>query len=428
MTKRKIGLAIFAIINISLVLTLLSPYISNPIVRWRNDAVLATVDENITKHRTGIVNITVVNNLGEPIQGASIHANMTEHDFKFGALWQYGSLTGNIEDDYETCKLFLKLFNTATIPVWWAYWEPNVYTNRSIALCEKYGIHLRGQCVYWPYWESEPNWLNNIEDKNNLTDTLHDRMLNTVGRFKNNISEWEVFNEFFHWIGNSYYGLNRLEFMKNATNWAREINPDIKIIANDFFTTGHGGSAGDLYWFYKDIAQKGVDYDCIGMQAHQFQTDWYPAADLYESFDAFSNFGKTIQITEFMATSRGVPITNSYKKGTWSEERQAEFTEEFYRVAFSHPAVESICYWTTFENNAGQGIFRRDKTPKPAYYTLDNLINNEWRTEKTISTNEEGSALFRGYYGTYNVTVDGGQTFEIKTNATSSNEFLLQIP
>ena len=43
---------------------------------------------------------------------------------------------------------------------------------------------------------------------------------------------------------------------------------------------------------------------------------------------------------------------------------------------------------------------------KPAYQTLDRLINQEWNTsfEKSI---EEQELSFRGFYGEYEITVDG---------------------
>ena len=58
------------------------------------------------------------------------------------------------------------------------------------------------------------------------------------------------------------------------------------------------------------------------------------------------------------------------------------------------------------ENRCGGGLVRFDMSEKPAYKVLDRLINQEWNTsfEKSI----EGQELsFRGFYGEYEVTVDG---------------------
>jgi GH35 family endo-1,4-beta-xylanase len=43
--------------------------------------------------------------------------------------------------------------------------------------------------------------------------------------------------------------------------------------------------------------------------------------------------------------SGGKPITGGWREGTWTEEAQAEFAEQFYRLCFGHPAVASINWW-----------------------------------------------------------------------------------
>jgi hypothetical protein len=55
------------------------------------------------------------------------------------------------------------------------------------------------------------------------------------------------------------------------------------------------------------------------------------------------------------------------------------------------------------------GLVRPDLTPKPVYETLDRLVNREWRTQIDSKTDGDGMIRFRGFYGTYqmSVSVDG---------------------
>ena len=47
---------------------------------------------------------------------------------------------------------------------------------------------------------------------------------------------------------------------------------------------------------------------------------------------------------------------------------------------------------------------------KKAFDVLDDLINNEWRTDVNLITDEEGRAYFRGFFGDYTVKI--GKTSE----------------
>mgnify|MGYP001427966127 CR=1 FL=1 len=44
--------------------------------------------------------------------------------------------------------------------------------------------------------------------------------------------------------------------------------------------------------------------------------------------------------------------------------------------------------------------------PKPVYHVLDELINQEWHTEKRGLLSEDGRLRFRGFYGTYAIRVE----------------------
>ena len=47
------------------------------------------------------------------------------------------------------------------------------------------------------------------------------------------------------------------------------------------------------------------------------------------------------------------------------------------------------------------GLFTRNMEPKPSFYALNNLINEEWKTRSTIKVREDGTATFRGFKGRY---------------------------
>ena len=39
--------------------------------------------------------------------------------------------------------------------------------------------------------------------------------------------------------------------------------------------------------------------------------------------------------------------------------------------------------------------------PKPSFFALDKLINDEWKTKTTVKAGKEGTIRFRGFKGRY---------------------------
>ena len=50
------------------------------------------------------------------------------------------------------------------------------------------------------------------------------------------------------------------------------------------------------------------------------------------------------------------------------------------------------------------GIFTRNMEPKLVYFTLDELINKEWKTCIECKADKEGKVAFRGFRGNYRLS------------------------
>ena len=153
--------------------------------------------------------------------------------------------------------------------------------------------------------------------------------------------------------------------------------------------------------------------------------------------DLYSNFGKPLQVTEVT-----VP---AYSNEPEDEALQAEIIEKLYSIWFSHPNVEQIIYWnlpdgytafapqgdmTAGENYYYGGLLRFDMTPKPAYYTIKNLFEKRWHTETEITSDADGEATFKGFYGKYDLElkIDGKKIKkEINHSKKSKKEFEIVI-
>ena len=88
------------------------------------------------------------------------------------------------------------------------------------------------------------------------------------------------------------------------------------------------------------------------------------------------------------------------------EERQAREIEEMYRILFSHPLVQAITTWDYRDGawlGAPSGYIRKDNSPKPAYDMLKRLVRQEWWTDTTVKTDENGWAQARMFKGDYRI-------------------------
>jgi GH35 family endo-1,4-beta-xylanase len=214
--------------------------------------------------------------------------------------------------------------------------------------------------------------------------------------------------------------------------------------------------ASDKYYAYTEAAMlKGTRIDAVGMQYHLFNQaeleyektrQTLNPESLYKHMDLYSNFGKPLQITEVT-----IP---AYSWEAEDEEIQAEILEKLYTVWFSHPNVEQIVYWNLVdgyahlwdpdpskiresqgdmsrgENYYHGGLLRFDLSPKPSYYKLKELIEKRWHTETELSTDENGNANFRGFYGDYTVEIETGNGVDVKAvslSKKSENDFMLVI-
>lgn len=418
----------------------------NNIKITKNESALFDAEKNIEKHRKGNARVKVLDSNGKAIHRAELKIKQISHDFKFGSYLKIDDLEPEKLPEYE--KHFARLFNYSTIGTYWDFIENKqgienwVWFEREVALAQKLGFKIQAAPVLWGTNQSgTPDWL--PRDKNELLKVLEKHVKSVVTRNPYAIDEWEIVNEplaprndvFARRIGNDY--------IESAFLWARQAAPNKRLLINEsgiFGSTMARNRNRDKYFnLLKELIEKRVPFDAIGIQAHA-NGEWYEPTNVAEQLDRYAALGKPIQITEFSAQTldyddRKTPlrVLGTYRSGIWNEEKQAEFYREFYTVCFANPQVEAIITWGLDDERAwlpGIGLIDVNGNAKSNYKILDRLINKEWRTNLELSLSANGVAKFRGFYGVYEieVIVNGKNTktrFELKKDA--ENEWIIQI-
>ena len=247
------------------------------------------------------------------------------------------------------------------------------------------------------------------------------RIMEIALRYGDKIDSWDVVNESAKDYENgnmipgsklckSWYGPMPGDYTYRSFKIAESVLPGkAKLNINDYNTS-------DAYLEQvNDLKRRGCKIDIIGSQMHLFdpqtcqdiadgKSTVQSPAEVLEVMNRLSKANLPIHLSEITITAPG-----GDRKG---EIIQAEITRNLYRLWFSIKQMMGITWWNTVDNCGApgepsvSGTFTRDMEPKLAYFTLDELINKEWRTNTECIAEKDGSVSFRGFRGNYRLSWD----------------------
>jgi hypothetical protein len=106
------------------------------------------------------------------------------------------------------------------------------------------------------------------------------------------------------------------------------------------------------------------------------------------------------------------------------EAAQLDYGSALYTLLFSHPAVEAITCWDFSDNGEWQGapagLVRADMSPKPLYDWLAEAFGERWTTRAKVTTDAEGRARVRAFFGEHDMTVRTSSGDDLKARFTFS--------
>ena len=414
----------------------------------QKDSLNKKLTEDIEKYRKGNAKIVVTDKNGNIIPNAKISIKQKSHEFRFGANLFLLDEMETDEKNAEYKKYFADVFNMATLPFYWDSTEPQkgnlrygknstpLYRRPPIDLCMEFcaehGIEPREHAL--AYELRFPKWLKGAST-DEVKAELRRRYSEIAERYADKIRTFEVTNEML-WNNSVTDFYFDPDYVRWCFELAEEFFPNNQLVINDATIEAWRWSTAEENPYYKYIKsniEKDARVDAIGMQYHMFYRredeasktrPYYSPEHLFSVLELMDSFKKPIQITEIT-----IP---AYSGNAEDEYIQAEIVEWLYKIWFSHPSIEQIVYWnlidgychvedatpekiketqgnmTLGENYYYGGLLRFDMTPKPAYYKIKELIQKTWHTETKVTTDENGVAIFRGFYGQYDIEVSIG--------------------
>lgn len=368
---------------------------------------------------------------GTPLTNQQVNIVQTNHKFLFGnAAFDLVPLANGeyrgkaLEQAQERAHKFLALFNAATLPFYWARFEPKrgqpqtEQLKRAAQWCADRHLTVKGHPLCWHTLAAE--WLKPLTNIEILQAQIS-RIHREVCGFRGLIDMWDVINEavimpIFDRYDNGITRIcrenGRINTIKAMFEAARAENPAATLLINDFDTS----PAYDI--LVEGCLAAGIKIDAIGIQSHMHQGYW-GIEKTQEILERFGRFNLPIHFTENTLVSGHlmppeIVDLNDYQVPDWpttpeGEERQAGEIIQHYETLFAHPLVQSITWWDLSDGgwlNAPAGLIRRDGSSKPGYDELMKLIKGEWWTAPTaVTTNDSGRIHFAGFPGEYEVTL-----------------------
>jgi len=375
---------------------------------WQDDA-----NDRIEQFRKRNAQITVVDMNGQPVQDINVQIEQVNHNFAFGAALSYSNVLNN-----TTYKNFvLSHFNWAVCEneTKWgsneATRDVETYTQADYIYnwCNGNGIKMRGHCLFWEQDNSNmPNWVLGLSyatypTASDLLSEVDERINSAVNHFKDKFHNWDVDNEMLTDSQlTSRLGSGGIVHMFNA---AKAIDSNCGMFMNEYSGNSFGGyDAGPYVTRATSLISQGATIDGYGIQAH-VNSPFNPESYWTNVLKRLGVQGKPIWATEF-------------DTDTTNDTQRATDLYNFYLICFSDPNVAGIMQWgfmvgTTWRASGQWGIVSNTGVLNAAG-TAYEALKNRWTTNDTNYTDTDGNVSFRGFHGSYEITLSApGQTPEV---------------
>jgi len=383
-------------------------------------------------HRKSTCTLRLLDARGCAMPGRKVRVQQTSHEFKFGcnifflpAMFDERVPAERREHLRRMWESWHALFNFGTLPFYQGQYEPREGVTREASILQtarfldSHGVALKGHPLCWHTVSAK--WLMEKSDEEVLENQLG-RIRREVNAFKDHIHMWDVINEVVimpiftaeeNAITRLCAKMGRVPLVKAVFDMARATDPNATLLLNDFNTS-------DKYKeLIADCLAADVPIDVIGIQSHQHQGFW-GLEKLHEVLERFEGFGKPIHFTEntFVSGDLMPPHIidlNDWKVPEWpttpeGEDRQARDFLAMIDTLFAHPQVEAFTNWDFCDGawlGAPAGLVRLDGSHKPSYDAMKQRIWQDWHTDVTLMTDENGEVTVEGFRGGYQLTVDG---------------------
>ncbi|MFP4156351.1 MAG: endo-1,4-beta-xylanase [Opitutales bacterium] len=407
---------------------------------WR--ALAADSDEKIDAVRCRHARWRLVSRSGQPIanQPIRIVQNRSAFDWGFNTWdWMNASQAGTFQTNpmRHRQELFTGLCNTMVALHYWAETTPEdapiseeyqgeisyEHLDRFVSWCQSRGLRVKGHPLFWQVPKALPKWLLKY-DLETRWKFVEVRLRQITSRFRGRISTYDLSNEICwepvlahteerHWPHQEPIEAIVADHVK-MMGWVREEDPDACFLLNEYGLVAgsheplpvpnqNGEPVTRHQQLERFIAvtegmiEAGQAPNALGIQTPPGEWSGLEAFD--RTIDALGSSGLPVHVSEFRPNQG---VVGGIEDRDEREALLGDYIETALRMCFANPHCEAFVFWDT-------DFFVNGRKPTAIYRRIHNLIQEQWMTRTTATTDAEGYFEFRGFMGDYSIRLGAGR-------------------
>jgi len=361
-------------------------------------------------HSTSVVLIGIL------MASANVHAQTTlkevfKNDFLIGVALNDSQFTGENAREAALVKKQFDAISPENCLKWGSvHPEPDRYNfgpgDQYVEFGLKNHMFIVGHNLIWH--QQTPKWVFQ-DDKGNpisrdaLIKRMHDHIFAVVGHYKGRINGWDVVNEALNEDGtlrqSSWEKIIGPDYIIMAYKFAHEADPNVQLYYNDYSLVNAPKRAGAIT-LIKKLQAAGIPIAAVGMQGHYNMT-WPAPQAVDKTIKAFAKLGVKVNISEldmnllpsptrsqaaevsmnFALQAKLNPYTNGLPADVEQQEAQ-RYAALFKVFVADHQYIHHVTFWGVTDGDSWLNnwpvrgrtayplLFNRDCTPKPAFYSV----------------------------------------------------------
>jgi endo-1,4-beta-xylanase len=271
---------------------------------------------------------------------------------------------------------------------------------------------IRGHTLLWH--NQLPGWLttgvaNGTISATQLEQLLHDHIMTEVGRYRGQIWQWDVANEFF--ADSNPSGIKPTDFwvsnlgpdiIGKAFVWAHEADPDALLFYNDYNIAGEDGSnakSDAVFAWLQTQLSNGIPIHGVGNQGHLDTQFGFSGQRFQADLERYASLGLKVAITEADVRTFVNNATQQVPTSNLALFAQPFEFGQMMKAAIAVPEVISFTVWGFTDLDSwipgffkGEGFatpFDVNLNPKEAFFELQQDLMQAAGVEHHVRTRND---------------------------------------
>ena len=231
---------------------------------------------------------------------------------------------------------------------------PDAYDFRAgdtvLRYAQAHGMKVRGHCLVWDH--SNPDWLaQGAFTSSQLSQFMHQHISAVVKHYAGQVFAWDVVNEALDengrlkdsiWYNQPGIGAGKdAAYIVQAFRWAREADPKALLFYNENGGEGLNRKSDAIYIMVKDLKNRGVPIDGVGLQMHISRLD-YDTNAVAANIARLTALGLQVHITELDVS---LPVDANGVASPEDLQRQAAVYRGVVHACLESPGCTAIQTW-----------------------------------------------------------------------------------